>query len=122
VRLGGREAKSAGGQKKLPLWFFEVSMRQIVDLPKMKIAMGGLLLAILLGGCAAGVSTPRGNLVVSIGSPVAAARKDLPVIYPYLYPGSIPEAGSRAGGEPMVEAFGPVWRGLQAEYPEYRFN
>jgi hypothetical protein len=120
VAPGG--AKSAGGQKNLPLRLIGVSMCQFFDLPGVKLGMVGLLLTILLAGCVAGVSTPRGNLEMSIGSPVAPERRELPVIYPYLYPGRSPETGIRTGGEPLAEAFGPVWHGLQAEYPEYRFN
>lgn len=75
----------------------------------------GVMLALLLGGCSGGVYTPLVEAEVDLAAPILGLNDDIEVVYPYQE-----RNGSR--GNVMVETYGPSWRDLHSEYPEYRFN
>lgn len=71
-------------------------------------------LALMLCGCSSTVSTAFIEADGRVSLPWLEPPAALPVVYP----------GGKAGRQEddLSAMYGPAWRNLQGEYPEYRFN
>jgi hypothetical protein len=78
----------------------------------MRKIMAGLVL-IVCCGCAGGISGNRNSSGMRPDSPLFGRSQRVPV----LYPGR--ESVSDAS---MVQAFGPSWQNMEADFPAYNFN
>jgi len=72
-----------------------------------------LLLLVSCGGCSGGVYSRVAEIELRLASPMFGEGQRVPVVYP-----------GRIGAydDPMEQAFGPSWRGLEYDYAAYNFN
>ncbi|MEW6426800.1 MAG: hypothetical protein AB1568_02065 [Thermodesulfobacteriota bacterium] len=77
-----------------------------------------LLLAVGFGllccGCASSVSSSLIDMEARVSLPWLEPSPVLPVIYP--------GAGESRPGDDLQTLYGPAWKDVQGQYPEYRFN
>ena len=73
-----------------------------------------LLLLALCVGCSEGVYHDLAEVEMRMISPLLALGSELPVVYPGI-------SGVKSA-EPMVQAFGPAWEGIEQDHPAYNFN
>lgn len=72
------------------------------------------VLVLLLGGCSAGMNSSLLKMDMHASLPFLGDDDRQAVVFPYQAPGG--------DGEFAGQAFGPEWRSVEGDYPEYRFN
>jgi len=73
-----------------------------------------LALVFLLGGCSAGINSSLLKMNMNASLPFLGEDDRQGVVFPYQTP--------TEDGDYTVQAFGPEWRSVEGDYPEYRFN
>ncbi len=73
-----------------------------------------LVMLLPLGGCAGGVHSSLVDMNMDVSLPFLGDDSRQAVVFPY-------QSGA-AGGDAMVRAYGPEWRSVEGDYPDYRFN
>lgn len=90
---------------------------EIIDrgkaMQKLLMLAGAFLL--LNVGCSASLDSSLLQIDGSVSLPPFAREQRQAVVYPA-------EATKSTYADTLMDAYGPAWRDLQAEYPEYRFN
>lgn len=78
------------------------------------LAIAGAFL-LLTTGCSASLDSSLLRVGGSVSLPPFARSQRQAVVYPAA-------TASKGQGDELTKIYGPAWRDLQAEYPEYRFN
>jgi len=68
----------------------------------------------LLGGCSGGVNSSLLKMNMNVSLPFLGDDDRQAVVFPYRAP--------VRDGDQAEQAFGPEWRSVESDYPEYRFN
>jgi hypothetical protein len=78
----------------------------------MRIIMAGLVL-IVCCGCSGGIFNNRADSEMRQDSPMFGRGQRVPVLYP---------GREKVSDASMVQAFGPSWHNMEADFPAYNFN
>lgn len=73
----------------------------------------GLLMGVALCGCSSSLTSPLLDMAGSVSVPILNGPRKMPVVFP---------AAADSEENYMAEAYGPAWKNLEADYPEYEFN
>ena len=81
----------------------------------MRKVLGIAWIFLLLAGCSASMDSALLQLDGRVSSPLFEGPERQAVVYPAT-------AKNAGHGDEVMDAYGPAWQDMQAEYPEYRFN